>query len=126
MPVGVAVPIDIHFGVAPLHPIGRHQAFVKGRPVFPRILGAVTNPDDMTAAPPQTGSEPVDVRHDLSRQRNFALVTRLDEIVLHIDHQHGGLAWLDGVERMQLAHSCGHAVECGGRDRDLVHRCVLN
>ena len=80
----------------------------------------------MAAAAPQLGGEPIDVGHDLARQRHLALMARLDEIVLHVDHQQRGLARVDDVERVQLAHARIHAVERGLRDRDLVHRCVLN
>ena len=80
----------------------------------------------MAAAAAQLGGEPVDVRHDLARQRHLALVARLDEIVLHVDHEQRGGARVNGVERVQLAHPGVHAVEGGLRDRDLVHRRFLN
>jgi hypothetical protein len=56
----------------------------------------------------------------------FRQSARLDEIVLHVDREQGGLFRLDRVEGMQFAHPLRHAIERGGGDRDLVHRCVLN
>jgi len=80
----------------------------------------------MAAPPAQPRRQEVDIRHDFARQRNLALMARLDEIVLHVDHEQGGFARLDRLEWVRFAHPLRHAVACGGRDRDLVHRCVLN
>jgi len=79
----------------------------------------------MAAAPPQTGGEPIDIRHDFAGRRDLALMPRLDEVVLHVDDQQAGLARRHGVERMQFVHTPRHPVERGWRDGNLVHCCIL-
>jgi hypothetical protein len=79
----------------------------------------------MAAAPPQPSGEPIDIRHDLTGRRDFALVPRLDEVVLHVDDQQGGLAGRHPVERMQFAHPPRHPLQSGWGDCNLVHRCIL-
>src|ERR1700722_10406571 len=75
----------------------------------------------MAAVAPQFGGEAVDVRHDLARQRDLALMPGFDEIVLHVDDQERGAWRVDGVERMQLADPRPHPRQGTLRDRDFVH-----
>ena len=47
-----------------------------------------------TTRPPRVAQrfgQPVDVRDDLARLRDFDLLTRRHEVILHIDHDEGGL-----------------------------------
>ena len=67
----------------------------------------------MAAAAAQLGGEPVDVRHDLARQRGFVLMAWLDEIILHVDHNQRGTVRVDDVERMQLAQPRLHPCDGG-------------
>jgi len=64
----------------------------------------------MAAAPPQAGGKAIDIRHDLAGHRNLALMPRLDEVILHVDHQQAGLARRHSVERMQFAHAPRHPI----------------
>jgi hypothetical protein len=111
LPEFVAVFADIHGFEATLDPLWLLQIAVIVGPAFPRAICGVADPNDVPAAAAKLGGEPVDVRHNLARQRHLALVPRLDEIILHVDHHQRGVVRIDSVERVQLAHSYRHAVE---------------
>ena len=124
VPIGVTVAVDVHRRIAPLAALRSVQKFVVVRPAFARIARAVADPHDKTAAAPHLGGEPVDVRHDLARQRNFALMARLAEIILHVDHDQSGFARIDLVERVQLCRfgpSCGRGRPGRSRSCAFVH-----
>src|SRR5262249_50019711 len=59
---------------------------------------------------PPPRRKPIDIWRDLAGHRNLALMPRLDEVVLDVDHQQAGLARRHGVERMQFAHAPRHPI----------------
>jgi len=64
--------------------------------------------------------QPVDVRHDLARQRHLALVARLDEVVLHVDH---GSAWPRGRWRSNGA-ACPSRVHASREACEIAILCI--
>ena len=97
-----AVVTFLHRLVAPAHPFRRHQTVVVSRPALAGAAGAIADPNDVAGTAAQRGGEPVDVRYDLARHRHFALMARLDEIVLHVDDQEGSAARLDASKGCSL------------------------